>query len=117
MDCCLSYSKPRFSFPALPSAPLRPIKLGTDRRPLVVVACRYSSSSSKCEFGGLNTPLEPKTAAGRFLSGVLLNDRECFHVAVRNQLEHLVADRDEAVARAEFSLGSDVASLHRLVFN
>ncbi|CAI9770783.1 unnamed protein product [Fraxinus pennsylvanica] len=68
------------------------------------------------EFGSLNTPLEPKTAARRFLSGVLLNDREYFHVAVRNQLEQLVADRDEvAVARAEFSLGTDVASLHRRI--
>ncbi|KAL2470702.1 Protein of unknown function (DUF760) [Abeliophyllum distichum] len=118
MDCCLSYSKPRFSFPSLPCNPRRPIStvnFHTDRRPLVVVACSYSNSNNECKFGGLHTPLEPTTAAGRFLSGVLLNDRECFHVAVRNQLEQLVTDRDEAVARAEFSLGSDVASLHRRI--
>ncbi|CAA2936491.1 Hypothetical predicted protein [Olea europaea subsp. europaea] len=115
MDCCLFYSKPRFPFPALPSIRGRLINLKIDRRPLVAVAHSYNNSDYKCEFGGLNTPLEPKTAAGRFLCGVLLNDREYFHAAVRNQLEQLVADRDEAVARAEFSLGSDIASLHRRI--
>ncbi|CAI9776604.1 unnamed protein product [Fraxinus pennsylvanica] len=115
MDCCLFYCKPRFSFPALPSIRGHPINLETDRRPFIAVACSYNNSGNKCEFGGLNTPLEPKTAAGRFLSGVLLNDREYFHAAVKNQLEQLVADRDEAVARAEYSLGSDVASLHRRI--
>ncbi|KAH0639670.1 hypothetical protein KY285_036256 [Solanum tuberosum] len=83
------------------------------RRSLFVVAT--GSSSSKCEFGGLNAPLEPATPAGRLLSTVLLNDRKYFHVAVQKQLEQLAYERDEAVARMNLSLGSDEAFLHRRI--
>lgn len=86
------------------------------RRSLFVVASG-SSSSSKCEFGGLNAPLEPTTPAGRLLSTVLLNDRKYFHVAVQKQLEQLAYQRDEAVARMNLSLGSDEAFLHRFVLS
>lgn len=74
-----------------------------------------TSRTSKCEFGGLNAPLEPRTPAGRFLSGVLLDDRDNFQVAARKELERLAAERDEAAARLQLSLGSDEACLHRLV--
>lgn len=111
MDCCLSYTNPRF--PALASARRRPIALGQRvgrRQPLIVV-----SSASKCEFGGLNAPLEPRTQAGRLLGGVLLDDRAGFHAAARKELERLAVERDEAAARLQLSLGSDEACLHGLV--
>lgn len=82
------------------------------RRSLFLVASR---SSSKCEFGGLNAPLEPTTPAGRLLSTVLLNDRQYFHVAVQKQLEQLAYERDEALARMNLSLGSHEAFLHKRV--
>lgn len=118
MDCCLFYGRPSFSFATLPSGTYRcPIDFGLriDRRPLIVLASASDSSASKCDFGGLNAPLEPRTPAGRFLSGVLLDDRSSFRFAAREQLEMLAAERDEADARMRLSLGSDEACLHRLV--
>ncbi|XP_049406986.1 UV-B-induced protein At3g17800, chloroplastic [Solanum stenotomum] len=127
MDCCLFYTK----ISVHQSLPLTVKTLlssstcfvfnnssfGTSsvgcRRSLFVVAT--GSSSSKCEFGGLNAPLEPATPAGRLLSTVLLNDRKYFHVAVQKQLEQLAYERDEAVARMNLSLGSDEAFLHRRI--
>lgn len=79
------------------------------RRALIAVA------SADCEFSSLNTPLEPKSFAGKFLSRVLQNDHDYFHVAVGKQLEQLAADRDEAVARMNLSLASDEAALHRRI--
>ncbi|MCE5166128.1 hypothetical protein HAX54_014966 [Datura stramonium] len=123
MDCGLSYTKvslhqslpftvktlllssTRFAFKNSP--------FGTSRS-LVVVASG-GGSSSKCEFSGLNAPLEPTTSAGRLLSSVLQNDRKYFHVAVQKQLEQLADDRDEAVARMNLSFGSDEAFLHRRI--
>ncbi|KAH6824604.1 phosphoserine aminotransferase [Perilla frutescens var. hirtella] len=114
MDCCLSYTKPRFPTPPAAAAALRrPITFGLRagrRSPLIV-----ASSASKCDFGGLNAPLEPKTPAGRLLSGVLLDDRGGFHAAARKQLELLAAERDVAEARLQLSLGSDEACLHRRI--
>lgn len=74
-----------------------------------------TSSTNKCDFGGLNAPLEPRTPSGKFLSGVLLDDRDNFQATARKELERLAADRDEAAARLQLSLGSDEACLHRLV--
>ncbi|KAL8500965.1 hypothetical protein ACS0TY_020522 [Phlomoides rotata] len=114
MDCYLSYTKPRF--PTLSAGVLcRPITFGlrVGRRPLIVAAS--TSSTSKCEFGGLNAPLEPRTPAGKFLSGVLLDDRDKFQGTARKELERLAADRDEAAARLQLSLGSDEACLHRRI--
>ncbi|XP_049365771.1 UV-B-induced protein At3g17800, chloroplastic [Solanum verrucosum] len=127
MDCCLFYTKISLhqSLPLTVKTLLSSStcfvfnnsSFGTSsvgcRRSLFVVAT--GSSSSKCEFGGLNAPLEPATPAGRLLSTVLLNDRKYFHVAVQKQLEQLAYERDEAVARMNLSLGSDEAFLHRRI--
>lgn len=126
MDCGLSYTKislhqslPLTVKPCLSSSTcfaFNNSSFGTSvgcRRSLFVVAS--GSSSSKCEFGGLNAPLEPATPVGRLLSTVLLNDRKYFHVAVQKQLEKLAYERDEAVARMNLSLGSDEAFLHRRI--
>ncbi|THG17813.1 hypothetical protein TEA_005358 [Camellia sinensis var. sinensis] len=129
MDYCLSYNIP-FVLESLPSAvkknTLKSSSQGLrrlvstnnklhffgdrrfKRRALIAVA------SADCEFSSLNTPLEPKSFAGKFLSRVLQNDLDYFHVAVGKQLEQLAADRDEAVARMNLSLASDEAALHRL---
>ncbi|KAF5954649.1 hypothetical protein HYC85_007505 [Camellia sinensis] len=129
MDYCLSYNIP-FVLESLPSAvkknTLKSSSQGLrrlvstnnklhffgdrrfKRRALIAVA------SADCEFSSLNTPLEPKSFAGKFLSRVLQNDLDYFHVAVGKQLEQLAADRDEAVARMNLSLASDEAALHRV---
>ncbi|KAK6141859.1 hypothetical protein DH2020_024394 [Rehmannia glutinosa] len=111
MDCCLPYSK--LKFPTLPAGALRrPITFGLRivAKPLIVAA--GTSGTSKCQFGGLSAPLEPRTPAGRFLSGVLLDDRDNFQGAARKELERLAVERDEAAARLQLSLGSDEACLH-----
>ncbi|KAK1426925.1 hypothetical protein QVD17_15605 [Tagetes erecta] len=72
-------------------------------------------SSNYCEFSSLNTPIEPVTPAGRFLSSVLLNERKLFHDAVAETLEKLVADVDEAYARRALTDGSSEACLHRRI--
>ncbi|KAJ9169806.1 hypothetical protein P3X46_017957 [Hevea brasiliensis] len=84
------------------------------RPPLVVVA---KAGSSHCEpsSSSLNTPLEPRTAAGKFLSSVFQNQRELFHVAVADELKLLADDRDGAVSRMFLSSDSDEAFLHRRI--
>ncbi|KZV25719.1 hypothetical protein F511_04780 [Dorcoceras hygrometricum] len=118
MDCCLLYGRPSFPFATSPVRTYRrPIDYGLriDRRPLIIFASASGSSASKCDFGGLNAPLEPRTPAGRLLSGVLLDDRGRFQFAAREQLEMLSAERDEADTRMRLSLGSDEACLHRRI--
>ncbi|XP_047942128.1 UV-B-induced protein At3g17800, chloroplastic-like isoform X1 [Salvia hispanica] len=108
MDCCFfSYTNPRFPTPPA----RRPISLG----PRLIVVAGASSSRSRCDFGGLHAPLEPRTPAGRLLSGVCLDDRAGFHAAARGELERLAVERDEAAARLQLSLGSDEACLHRRI--
>lgn len=66
----------------------------------------------------LNTPLEPRSLPGKFLSGVLQNQRQLFHVAVAEQLRDLADDRDAALARMNLSYGSSSSSescLHRRI--
>lgn len=74
-----------------------------------------SRNNSQCDFSSLNTPLELKSQTGKFLSRVLQNDRKNFHHAVAGQLDHLVSERDEALARFSLSLGSSHASLYRFM--
>ncbi|CAL1361681.1 unnamed protein product [Linum trigynum] len=74
-----------------------------------------SSSSSSSSSGSLNTPLEPRSAAGRFLSGVFQNQKQLFHLAVADELKLLAGERDDAAARLLRSSGSDEAVLHRRI--
>ncbi|KAL3850437.1 hypothetical protein ACJIZ3_012319 [Penstemon smallii] len=104
MECCFFHTKPIFR-------PITTVGLPIQRRPLIVVA----RTSYKCEYGGLSAPLEPRTPTGRILSGVLLDDRESFQVAARKELERLAAERNEAAARLQLSIGSDEACLHRRI--
>ncbi|KAL4587927.1 hypothetical protein LXL04_000804 [Taraxacum kok-saghyz] len=86
---------------------------------LVACASNYggfsSGGSSYCEFSSLNTPIEPATPAGRFLSSVFLNERKSFHDAVADTLEKLVADLNEAYARRSLTADSSEALLHRRI--
>lgn len=84
----------------------------TRRRPGNVKA---SAGASHCEFSSLNSPLEPKSHVGKFLSGVLQNHRQMFHVAVAEELKLLVDDRDAAAARMALTTGSDEDLLHRRI--
>ncbi|KAF8388463.1 hypothetical protein HHK36_027135 [Tetracentron sinense] len=84
----------------------------SNRRVLITVA---STESNHCEFNFVGTPLEPRSSAGKFLRGILQNQRHLFHVAVSEQLQELAADRDEAIARMKRSLGSSESSLHRRI--
>ncbi|MED6219603.1 hypothetical protein PIB30_117268 [Stylosanthes scabra] len=84
--------------------------LGLRRRRLVV---RAGAGATPCEFSSLNSPLEPRSTVGKFLSGVLQNHRQLFHVAVGEELKLLADDRDAALARMVLGSGSDEALLHR----
>eukprot|EP00268_Persea_americana_P008405 TRINITY_DN13250_c0_g1_i1.p1 TRINITY_DN13250_c0_g1~~TRINITY_DN13250_c0_g1_i1.p1 ORF type:complete len:417 (-),score=93.40 TRINITY_DN13250_c0_g1_i1:1135-2385(-) len=90
------------------------VKCGTLRSPATFVTVA-SAESSKCDFRSVATPLEPQSSAGKFLSDILKNHPHIFHVAAAEQLEHLAADRDDAVARREQSLGSPESCLHRRI--
>ncbi|KAA8550573.1 hypothetical protein F0562_002257 [Nyssa sinensis] len=92
----------------------RPISFSgrRNRRALIAVA---SAKASHCEFSSLNTPLEPKSLGGKFLSSVLQNDREYFHVAVAKQLAELAYDRYEAIDRMNLMSASSEACLHRRI--
>ena len=76
---------------------------------------KASTGASHCEFSSLNSPLEPKSDVGKFLSGVLQNHRHMFHVAVEEELKLLVDDRDAAIARVALGHASDEDLLHRFV--
>lgn len=83
-------------------------------RPLTVIA---AAGASHCEFGNLNSPLVPRSPAGRELRGVLLNHPQLFHLAVADELKQLADDRDDAASRMVLSVGSPEASLHRFAFS
>ncbi|XP_040991705.1 UV-B-induced protein At3g17800, chloroplastic [Juglans microcarpa x Juglans regia] len=75
-----------------------------------------SAGASHCEpSSSLNSPLEPRSQPGKFLSSVLQNHRQLFHVAVAEELKLLADDRDGAVSRMLLTVGSDEACLHRRV--
>ncbi|KAK8565162.1 hypothetical protein V6N13_020288 [Hibiscus sabdariffa] len=74
-----------------------------------------SAGASHCDFSSLNGPLEPRSAPGKFLSGVLQNQRQVFHFAAADELKRLADDRDAAVARMFVSSGSDETCLHRRI--
>ena len=74
--------------------------------------CESSSSSNS----SLNSPLEQRSQAGKFLSSVLQNHRQLFHVAVTEELKLLADDQNAAVSRMLLSSHSDEASLHRFRF-
>ncbi|KAJ6334016.1 hypothetical protein OIU76_008437 [Salix suchowensis] len=84
------------------------------RRGVSVIVVARAGSSSHCEpSSSLNTPLELRSSAGKYLSGVFQNQRQLFHVAVADELKLLADDRDSASSRMVRSAGSDEASLHR----
>lgn len=78
------------------------------RGPLIV-----SAGPRNCESSSLNTPLELRSESGKYLSRVLQNQRQEFHLSVVEELKQLANDRDAAVSRMVLSVGSDEASLHR----
>ncbi|CAL5195460.1 unnamed protein product [Lathyrus oleraceus] len=76
---------------------------------------KASAGASHCQFSSLNSPLLPQSTVGKFLSGVLQNHRNLFHVAVQEELKLLADDRDAAVSRMILSSDSDQALLHRRI--
>ncbi|KAK9188118.1 hypothetical protein WN944_019517 [Citrus x changshan-huyou] len=125
MDHSLSLHGPAKTLPFLPPSKPRgprslpPSNSNFGRRRLlrsgVVVQAR--AGPSPCEFSSspLNTPLEPNSPAGKFLSRVLQNQRQYFNLAVSDELKLLANDRDAAVARMSLSSGSDEGPLHRRI--
>ncbi|XP_030547787.1 UV-B-induced protein At3g17800, chloroplastic [Rhodamnia argentea] len=96
--------------PQKPGASARIAGRRPPRRSLTVVA-----GASHCESSSLNTPLVPESAPGKYLTGVLQNQRQLFHVAVAEELKQLAEDRDAAVSRVLLSAGSDEVCLHRRI--
>ncbi|KAE8676285.1 3-glucanase family protein [Hibiscus syriacus] len=80
-----------------------------------VSSVKVSAGPSHCDFSSLNAPLEPRSAPGKLLSGVLQNQRQFFHFAAADELKRLADDRDAAVARMLVSSDSDEAHLHRRI--
>ncbi|XP_044503586.1 UV-B-induced protein At3g17800, chloroplastic-like [Mangifera indica] len=123
MDCSLSLHKIPNTLPFLPfvvksKAPHSfPPNIFTGRRFLRQSHVVVTAGPSHCEFSSspLNTPIELNSAAGKFLSSVLQNQRQFFSVAVSDELKQLADDRDAAVNRMFLSIGSDEASLHRRI--
>ncbi|CAL0304548.1 unnamed protein product [Lupinus luteus] len=81
-------------------------------RPLNIKA---SAEPSHCEFSSLNSPLAPRSLVGKFLTGVLMNHPQLFHVVVKEELKLLNDDRDAAFARMLVNQGSDEDMLHRRI--
>ncbi|XP_028765339.1 UV-B-induced protein At3g17800, chloroplastic [Neltuma alba] len=128
MENCLYHPSPTLVVPRLThSLSLRPISrfiCNLPRKPSLSgrfngrsrpINVKASAGASPCEFSSLNSPLEPKSHVGKFLSGVLQNHRQMFHVAVAEELKLLVDDRDAAVARMALTAGSDEDMLHRRI--
>lgn len=76
---------------------------------------KASGGASHCEFSSLNSPLEPRSLVGKFLSGVFQNHRQLFHVAVQEELKLLSDDRQAALSRMLLASNSDQALLHRFL--
>lgn len=125
MDHCLSLHKsfPLISLPSSSSSSpkskpyfssFRKLPLTSRSASLVVLA---STGASHCEFGSLNTPLDPKSSVGKHLSRVLQNYRHLFHVSVEDELKRLADDRHAALHRMLLAADSDEALLHRFVFS
>ncbi|KAK4270179.1 hypothetical protein QN277_023253 [Acacia crassicarpa] len=123
MERCLYHPSPTLAVPRLTyNLTVRPISRfisNLPRKPISRIrpsnVVKASAGANHCEFSSLNSPLEPKSHVGRFLSGVLLNHRQMFHVAVSEELKLLVDDRDAAVARMALTAGSDEDLLHRRI--
>lgn len=102
----------RTTIPSSPPPPTNNTTLRLRRSNHVVAA----AGASHCESGSsLNAPLEPRSEAGRFLSSVLLNQRQFFRFAAGDELKHLADDRDAALNRMLLSTGSDEECLHRRI--
>ncbi|XP_075649516.1 UV-B-induced protein At3g17800, chloroplastic-like [Castanea sativa] len=99
--------------------PTKPTVVSFKPRGVSVIASAGASShhceSSSSSNSSLNSPLEQRSQAGKFLSSVLQNHRQLFHVAVTEELKLLADDRNAAVSRMLLSSHSDEASLHRRI--
>ncbi|KAK8711733.1 hypothetical protein V6N13_147000 [Hibiscus sabdariffa] len=132
MDHCFSLHKPPPPFlPSLvkfsrafttPNSPpnsaftrRRSLRTGTAFTDRTVPSVKASAGPSHCDFSSLNAPLEPRSATGKLLSGVLQNQRQFFHFAATDELKRLADDRDAAVARTLVDSDSDEACLHRRI--
>ncbi|KAJ8899502.1 hypothetical protein K2173_018476 [Erythroxylum novogranatense] len=100
---------PNFTF-------VKPRKVGSAAPALRVVA-RAGFSHSHCEpsSGSLNTPLEPRSEVGKYLSGLFLNQKQFFHEAVTKELELLAAKRDASLVLLSRDSGSDDDTLYRKI--
>ncbi|KAG4921602.1 hypothetical protein GLYMA_18G158300v4 [Glycine max] len=107
MENCVFHHHLRsmITLPQPPSTPLFP----------KVMRVRASAGRRHCEFSSQNAPLEPRSLVGKFLSGVLQNRRQLFHVVAKEELKMLSDDRDSALARMHLSQHSDEALLHRRI--
>lgn len=74
-----------------------------------------SAEASHCDYGSLNAPLEPRSASGRYLSGVLQNRRQLFQLAVSDELKQLAECREGASCRVSMTPDSDLDYLYRRI--
>ncbi|XP_072950226.1 UV-B-induced protein At3g17800, chloroplastic-like [Typha angustifolia] len=74
-----------------------------------------SAQHDEYESRSVGTPLEPQSAEGNFLCGILKSQPHIFPFAAAEQLEELATERKSAFARWENSIGSPESSLHRRI--
>ncbi|KAM7270046.1 hypothetical protein ACFE04_029260 [Oxalis oulophora] len=87
-----------------------------NKRSLTILVSNNNNHNHLDKFGNcLNTPLTPKSVAGKTLTTVLFNKRHHFNDAVDFHLNKLLDDRHQAFHRMLLSSHSDEASLHRRI--
>ncbi|KAF5198577.1 Uv-b-induced protein [Thalictrum thalictroides] len=87
----------------------------SSRRRNQPIIAQTDTESRAHKYSGVGTPLEPKSPEGKFLSGILQNQRHLFHFAVSEQLDVLASQKNEALSHKKHIPGSIASLLHRRI--
>ncbi|PIA35933.1 hypothetical protein AQUCO_03400077v1 [Aquilegia coerulea] len=79
------------------------------------IIAQTDAESRARKLSGVGTPLEPKSPEGKFVSGILQNQRHLFHFAVSEQLDELASQKKEAVSHKKLIPVSIASLLHRRI--
>ncbi|KAF5198580.1 Uv-b-induced protein [Thalictrum thalictroides] len=85
------------------------------RRNLSLIVAIANAESRAHNFSGVGTPHEPSSPEGKFLSGILQNQRHLFRFALSEQLDELASNKKETVSHEEQSSSSMETLLHRRI--
>ncbi|PIA35937.1 hypothetical protein AQUCO_03400079v1 [Aquilegia coerulea] len=88
--------------------------ISAKRRNQSLIVAIANAESRAYNFSGVGTPHEPSSPEGKFLSGILQNQRHLFRFALSEQLDELASNKKEAVSHEEQSSSSLETLLHRI---